>query len=333
MPWWYTKPAIIAWLLMPISAVFRLLVAVRRLAYRRGWLRVQRLPVPVIVIGNLTVGGTGKTPLTIALVQLLRARGYHPGVVTRGYGGQRHAAPCEVSAAADPYQVGDEPVLLARHCPVVVDVRRPRGARHLMALGCDVILADDGLQHYALGRDIEVLVVDGERRFGNGCCLPAGPLREPPARMQTGDFIVANGQGLPGEYTMQLHTPRVVAVYDPQQAQPLAAWRGQSVHAVAGIGHPERFFRRLRAAGLQVTAHAFPDHHHFRRSDLQFPDTQSILMTEKDAVKCRSFATGRYWMVPVEVELPDALVTALAARLSQIVQLLPQREAYGQEIT
>lgn len=329
MPWWYTQPGVMAWLLMPLSAVFRLLTAVRRLAYRWGGLQVQRLPVPVIVIGNLTVGGTGKTPLTGALAQLLSTWGYQPGIVSRGYGGQRHTVPREVSITSDPYVVGDEPVLLARHCPVVVDVRRPRGARHLMALGCDVILADDGLQHYALGRDIEVLVIDAERRFGNRYCLPAGPLREPPARVQTVDFTVANGQGLPGEFTMQLHTPRVVAVLDPQQTQPLDAWRGQAVHAVAGIGYPERFFRRLREAGVQVTAHVFPDHHRFRPSDLQFSDTQAILMTEKDAVKCRRFATNRYWMMPVEVELPDTLVTALATRLSQIVQCLPQREANG----
>ncbi len=318
MPWWYTPPGIMAWLLSPFSAVFRLLSAGRRWAYRRGWLRVQRLPVPIIVIGNLTVGGTGKTPLTAAVAQLVAAWGYRPGIVTRGYGGQPSAAPCEVKVSSDPHQVGDEPVLLAQYCPVVVDARRPRGARQLIELGCDVILADDGLQHYALGRDIEVVVIDAERRFGNGYCLPAGPLREPPSRLNTVDFIVANGQGRSGEYTMQVHTPRVVALLDAQRAQPLDAWRGQTVHAVAGIGHPERFFQRLRAAGLQVMAHAFADHHRFRRQDLEFADDHAILMTEKDAVKCRPFATHRHWMVPLEVELPDTLVTALAARLSSI---------------
>ena len=313
--WYYTQATGIAWLLTPLSGLFRSISALRRWAYRRGWLRVQRLPVPVVVVGNITVGGTGKTPLTIALVQLLQTWGYRPGVVSRGYGGRRHAESRQVHHTDNPREVGDEPLLLARHCPVVVDPRRPRGAQALLALGCDIILADDGLQHYALGRDIEVVVVDGVRRFGNGYCLPAGPLREPLSRLNTVDFIVVNGEAQAGEFSMRMRTTMLAPVLEPQRLQPLAAWHGQHVHAVAGIGHPERFFSQLRAAGLQLNAHPFPDHHPFQPQDLQFPDEQAILMTEKDAVKCRGFATARHWVVLVDVELPQDLVTALAARL------------------
>lgn len=289
---------------------------------------MQRLTVPVIVVGNITVGGSGKTPLTIALARVLQQRGWRPGVVSRGYGGRSRDRPRRVSVDDDPLDVGDEPLLIVRHCPVVVDPRRPRGASRLVELGCDVVLADDGLQHYALGRDIELVMVDGERRFGNGFCLPAGPLREPLSRLREVDFIVANGAAQSGEFAMRLPMRTVVSLRQPEQTHPLADWRDRAVHAVAGIGHPERFFRQLREAGLRVEAHPFPDHHRFRPEELAFPGDKPILMTEKDAVKCRLFATARHWVVPVEAELPAALLESLCARLVHVMQ---QRGPDGQE--
>ncbi|MDV3238894.1 MAG: tetraacyldisaccharide 4'-kinase [Gammaproteobacteria bacterium] len=302
---WYGRSAWM-WLLLPLSWLYRAAVGTRRLAYRAGIRKIHRLDVPVIVVGNLTVGGTGKTPLVTWLVEWLRAHGYAPGLVARGYGGRARHWPQQVRPDSDPAAVGDEPVLLARAtgCPMAVAPDRVAAARALLAHSdCDVIVSDDGLQHHALGRDVEIVVIDGVRRFGNGRCLPAGPLREPPGRLAAADLVVSNGSAQPGEFAMRVQAAEARNLVTGER-RPLAAFRGTELHAVAGIGRPERFFEALREQGLAFEAHAFPDHHAFRADELGFPGT--VLMTEKDAVKCESFARPEFWAVGARTELDPA---------------------------
>ena len=303
--WYGRHPAVLA--LLPLVPLYCGAVGLRRLAYRLGIRRRQRLPVPVIVVGNVTVGGTGKTPLVAWLCDFLRLRGFRPGIVARGYGGRARHWPQQVRPDADPVAVGDEPVLLAQltHCPVAVGPDRVAAARALLEHDdCDLILSDDGLQHYALGRDIEIAVLDGVRRLGNGFCLPAGPLREPARRLQEVDLIVTNGLAARGEYGMRLLPGEAVNLLDPGLRRPLSTFRGTRVHAMAGIGRPQRFFDDLRQAGLDIEPHAFPDHHPYGPEDLAFLEPgRPLLMTQKDAVKCRRFATEDFWAVPVTAEL------------------------------
>lgn len=274
-------------------------IRLRHMAYRDGWLRTHGVNVPVIVVGNITVGGSGKTPLVIALVEHLQANGWTPGVVSRGYGrssrGQR-----VVEETTLPAEGGDEPVLIARRCkvPVVVDADRVAAARKVVALGCDIVVADDGLQHDRLRRDVEIEVVEAGRRLGNARLLPAGPLREP--LRQSTDMRIENGteQGStewPG-YHFELTGSTLVANH---QSKPLAQLRDQRVHAVAGIGNPRRFFDGLRAHGLQPVEHPFSDHHAYRVDDLRFDEPLPIVMTEKDWVKCSVFAPADCWYLPV----------------------------------
>lgn len=313
--WYQDRPP--PWWTLPIAAVYGGVIRLRRALYQHGWLRGEHLPVPVIVIGNITVGGTGKTPLTIALIEALRARGFRPGVVSRGYGGSANA-PKLLDQDCDARVAGDEPALIHRRTGALVAIGRdrPAAARLLLAAGVDVILADDGLQHYALVRDIEICVIDGVRRFGNGRLLPAGPLREPRARLREIDYLVCNG-GAPeaGEIAMRLDMRHVVNLRDATQARALDDFTGKRVHAVAGIGNPSRFFDTLRAHGVDVIEHPFPDHHAFVASDLAFGDDLPLLMTEKDAVKCRAFARDNWWSVPVAAELPRDFLDTIAERL------------------
>ncbi|HEY9199162.1 MAG TPA: tetraacyldisaccharide 4'-kinase [Gammaproteobacteria bacterium] len=301
---WYGR-SLRVWPLLPLSALYCAVVMVRRGLYRSGLRKIHRLDVPVIVVGNLTVGGTGKTPLVIWLTRFLREQGHRPGLVARGYGGQAPHWPQSVSADSDPALVGDEPVLLARAtgCPMAVAPDRVAAARALLAEhDCTVIVSDDGLQHYALGRDIEIAVIDGARRFGNGHCLPAGPLREPLRRLREVDLTVANGTAGAGEFAMQVVLDQAVNLVSGER-RPLEDFvTRQPVHAIAGIGHPERFFAALRAAGLNARTQAFPDHHAYRPEELSFADG-ALLMTDKDAVKCGRFAQPNFWSVGTRVEL------------------------------
>lgn len=289
----------------------------RRVAYHSGRRPGARAGVPVVVVGNLGAGGAGKTPLVLALVAALRARGWRPGVISRGYGGNTRG-PERVLRDADPARVGDEPLLIAQRCgaPVAIARRRIDAARLLVASGeVDVLIADDGLQHYALWRDLEVLVVDGRRRLGNRRVLPAGPLREQIDRAGDCDFTVLNGgETSPDEIPMRLEQRDAIAL-DGQAIRPLTDFAGQRVHAVAGIGDPERFFAALRGLGIEVVPHPFPDHHAFRAVDLQFPESLPLLMTEKDAVKCRRFAAAERYAVPVDAILPESFFAAVDARL------------------
>ncbi len=317
---WYRK-SLWPWLLLPLSGLFRSLVALRRMAYRSGLLRSQTLPVPVIVVGNISVGGTGKTPLVAWLARFLQQQGYRPGIVSRGYRGRARHWPQQVRPDSDPCMVGDEAVLLARRsgCPMAVGPDRVAAARALLEHSdCNLILSDDGLQHYALARDIEIAVVDGVRRFGNGHCLPAGPLREPVSRLEEVDMVVSNGLGGRLEYPMKLRLGEARQLLDPAVRRPLDSFRTDSLCALAGIGHPRRFFTELRRHGLKFSERAFPDHHAFSAAELDCGPDVTVLMTEKDAVKCSRFAGPQHWYIPVDAEPVAAFGQRLLALLDKI---------------
>ena len=322
--WYAPRPTALGWLLRPLAALYGVVVALRRALYRGGWLRRERMPVPVIVVGNVTVGGAGKTPLVIALAHALAAVGRRPGLVSRGYGGSVQGAR-EVRAGDAPAEVGDEPLLLATSgFPVFVGRDRPAAARALLAAhaGCDVLLCDDGLQHYALARDFEIAVVDAARGLGNGLLLPAGPLREPASRLAEVDAVVrlvgadAHAPSADPRATTMTHVPcgwRNLA--DPGRAVDPAAWRGRRVHAIAGIGHPQRFFDLLARLRIDAVPHAFVDHHAFTRDDIALPAAEVILMTAKDAVKCMPFADARCHALDIRAEIDPALVALLLESL------------------
>jgi tetraacyldisaccharide 4'-kinase len=311
---WYRLSAL-SILLAPLSAVFGLVVALRRAGHGSGLLGVERLPVPVVIVGNLVVGGTGKTPLVLWLVGALRARGFSPGIVSRGHGGA-HAAPLAVPVDGDPARFGDEPLVLAERSGVPVFVGRDRAAaaRALLAAHpCDVVVCDDGLQHYRLARDFEISVED-ERGHGNGLMLPAGPLREPASRKV--DAVVTNGFDRAGAFAMRLEPAGFARVGGDRAPVALAALRGKRLHAVAGIGNPARFFATLRSLGLEASEHPFPDHHPYAPQDLDFHGCDFVLMTEKDAVKCRRFARTDLVALRVEARVDPGLADAVAVRLA-----------------
>lgn len=316
---WYRRSAA-SRLLMPLSALFFAVVKLRRWLYKVGILKVPRLPVPVVVVGNISVGGTGKTPLVVWLVEFLKKSGFRPGVVSRGYGGNVVSQPRRVTAESDPLSVGDEAVLIARRarCPMVVGAKRAEAARALLGFGeCDVIVSDDGLQHYALGRDVEIAVIDGVRRLGNGWILPAGPLREPAERLDEVDLVVCNGDPADGEFAMQVTGHSAVNLVSLEE-RPLESFQSASVHALAGIGNPDRFFKLLSRHGIPFDRRIFPDHSVYNEADLRFDDARPVLMTEKDAVKCAPFADDRLWYVPVQARLDQRFGERLLILLQEI---------------
>lgn len=308
-------------LLKPLAALFGAVAANRR---ARLQAQAPRLDVPVIVVGNISLGGTGKTPFTIWLVQRLQEWGFRPGVISRGYGARAPHYPYRVRPDSRPTEAGDEPLLIALRTgvPVMIDPDRVAAARALIASGeIDMVVADDGLQHYRLARDLEICVVDGQRGFGNGALLPAGPLREPQTRLQEIPLVVVNGGNLrlahPGRIDMHLQADLAVPMLGGE-GRALSTLRGQTVHALAGIGHPTRFFSMLEHLGVKVIAHAFSDHHALIPEDISFADGLPVLMTEKDAVKCRAFAGSQHYAVPVSAQIDAAglaLVQQSCARL------------------
>jgi len=303
-----------------LASVYALVTGMRRWLYRKGWLRRSHPGVPVIVVGNITAGGAGKTPLTIALVERLRSEGWNPGVASRGYGRTDVSSAVWVEAGTPPTVGGDEPVLIARRTAARLRADRDRAAAAsaLAEAGCDVVICDDGLQHYRLQRDIEIEVVDGRRRYGNGQLLPAGPLRELPDRGAACDFRVINGgEAGFGEWPMRLLADRVMPVRGGRP-RALETFVGHRVHAVAGIGNPDRFFSMLRGLGIAVVPHAFADHHRYRAADFEFGSPLPVLMTEKDAVKCADFATDAFYSVPVRAELPEGFWISLLDRLQSL---------------
>ena len=312
--WYQRHPAY--WLLVPLSALYALVTALRRWLFRVGLKQQITLPVPVIVVGNISVGGTGKTPFTLYLVQLLQQRGFTPGIISRGYGAKIDK-PTLVTADASADAVGDEPLLLAQKsgCPVVVCPDRVAAAQYLLAHSAvDIMISDDGLQHYRLGRAAEIVLIDGSRALGNGQLLPAGPLREGRWRLQTVDLVVANSQSVPGaDGVMQLVAAAPKALVGGTELP-----AGSSVTLVAGIGNPARFERTAQAAGYQIKAkHYFADHHHFSQQDFAAINGP-VLMTEKDAVKCRPFAADNWFSLGVQASLDSSLQT----KLEQIIATL-----------
>lgn len=321
--WYGGHPVSLA--LLPLAWLYCGVAMLRRTLYRSGRLTARRLPCPVVVVGNLTVGGTGKTPLVLRLAELAVERGRRPAILTRGYRGKGRAWPRSVGPDDDPDLVGDEPLLLARRgvCPVIAGPDRVADAELAIAgHGCDLILCDDGLQHYRLARDLEVAVVDGERGLGNGRCLPAGPLREPPSRLASVDLIIRNG-GVGEGYRFALVPGPAVSLRDPTQTRPLSAFRGERVAAVAGIGNPGRFFELLRSQGILVEERPYPDHHLFSAEDLAAWPPGPVLMTEKDAVKCAKFGAANHWYCPVRARPDAAFVTDLFARLDSLTTMAP----------
>lgn len=315
--------------LVPLSAVFAAATALRRAAYRRGWLRSAHAAVPVIVVGNLSVGGTGKTPFVIWLAQQLTERGVAAGIVSRGYGGSHGPGVMHVTASTPADQCGDEPALIARATglPVAVSHSRMAACQALVARGVKLIIADDGLQHYALARELEIVLIDGGRGLGNGRALPAGPLRESPARLHSVQAVIFNDGAGSGRcvaarpadsYSMRLRPATARNLHNGAQRELAEFAAAGIVHAVAAIANPGRYFAMLRGAGLSIIEHAFPDHHAFAAQELTFGDAQPVLMTAKDAVKCGAFADERLWEIPVDAEFS----AADAARLLALVMAL-----------
>jgi len=313
--------------LWPVSLLFGAIAGARAQWYRRGLKHQVRLPVPVVVVGNIFIGGTGKTPLTIWLAQALRAAGYTPGIISRGHG-RSGDAPLAVTAASRADAAGDEPLLMARRsgCPVFVGRARAAAGQALLAAHpeVDILISDDGLQHYALARDVEIVLFDG-RGAGNGWLLPAGPLREPASRRR--DFTIVNAPqitpalrfavgGQP--FQMRLEGDRAAPLLAPEQGVPLASLAGKRIVAAAGIGNPQRFFSMLRAAGLTVNELALPDHHDFLDQPFARVDADIILITEKDAVKCGQIEQlrndPRLWVVPVTAQLDAALADLIVEK-------------------
>ncbi len=315
---WYND-MYVSVLLAPFSLIYVDIIRLRRFLYRKGLLKSVRLAVPVIVVGNITVGGTGKTPLVIWMANFLQQQGFNPGVISRGYGGQNSEQPRLVTAQTSAAEVGDEAVLIREKAqvPVAVCVKRAVAGQFLIDHeNCDILISDDGLQHYALQRNLEIAVIDGERRFGNGYCLPAGPLREPVERLREVDLAIVNGQKQEDfEYAMRFVGSTAVNL-QTAAVKPLSDFKAQSCHAVAGIGNPQRFFQLLRQHGLNIKPHAFPDHYPFAAEDLDFNDRQPVLMTEKDAVKCRAFATNNVWAVPIQAKPDSNFIQQLKQRLN-----------------
>lgn len=320
--WYAANPGALR-LLAPFERLYRYQMAKREQDYASGRRQAQHPGVPVIIVGNITVGGSGKSPVVAALAAYFVQRGWQPGIVSRGYGGQAKHRPHQVQLTDDPAAVGDEPLMLARQTgvPVVVDPKRARGARLLVKLGCNLILSDDGLQHLALARDVELAVVDGTRGLGNGHCLPVGPLREPAERLQQVDWVLC--QNSPVQPLPVQQPPVVYCLQQTGWRRGDGHWQaacpfqpGQAVHALAGIGHPQRFFDQLSGLGLKVAGQPLPDHARLSATDLQRPGDDPIIMTAKDAVKLQPWLNQRHWICEVQACLPPEFLKALEQKLA-----------------
>ena len=322
---WYQQAS---WLkvLRPLSILFNQL-SKRRRAKLQNCANLYQPPVPVIVVGNISVGGTGKTPIVLALIELLRSAGYRPGVVSRGYGGKPSHLPWSVAKGQSSSEAGDEPLHIHTRgqVPVVIDPDRPRAVRHLLANSdCNLVISDDGLQHYALKRDIEIAVIDGVRGLSNQRCLPEGPLREPPERLSEVDFVLQNGGAeiqYPGSHMFTLATTHIIPLQG-KQTYSAKDWSNSQaivkVHAVCGIGNPKRFFNTLTELGIEVIEHGFTDHHQYSQADFDGLNDYPIMMTEKDAVKCKDFKIANAWVLQVAAILPDTFKDSLLQRLAAI---------------
>ncbi len=324
---WYKKSPWL-WILWPISLVFTLIAGLRR---KQQSAQAESCELPIVVIGNITIGGTGKTPLLIALCEHLIEQGMKPGIISRGYGARTNSFPLYISKEITAKQAGDEPILIAEKtgCPVVIDPDRVQAYECLVENHqVDIVLSDDGLQHYKLPRRIEIAVIDGKRMFGNGLCFPAGPLREPVSRLKEVDFVVVNGgegetaNGLQNAHKMQIRSVAMTNLVSGEKRPTTGAPfnMGNTVQAVAAIGNPERFFNSLEALPYRLQRFEYPDHYEFQPTDFdesKFDPNQPIVMTEKDAVKCRNFATGNMWSLQIKVDLPATFLELFDAALSK----------------
>lgn len=320
--WYSPRKTGFAYGLIPLAILFSTLVTWRRKCYQKGWLKSYRAPCPVIVVGNISVGGVGKTPLVVALYFFLKDRGWTPGIVSRGYKG-KYEGVVWVAADSHPSDVGDEAVLLAARTGGAVVVARDRSSAIktlLQETACDIILSDDGLQHYAMARDIELVVMDAARKFGNALCLPAGPLREPVARLKEVHLVVVNG-GNESECAFSLSGISLLNLLNPSITKSVQILHGKKIHALAGIGSPRRFFNYLKGLGAEVIEHSFPDHYTFHSSDFDcFTEEDMLVMTEKDAVKCRVFAKKNMWFFPVEAHLNSVFIALFEDCLKHLLQ-------------
>ncbi|MCB1756411.1 MAG: tetraacyldisaccharide 4'-kinase [Gammaproteobacteria bacterium] len=306
-------------LLWPVSLLFCALVSLRRKLYRKHILHSWQAPVPVIVVGNISVGGTGKTPVVVALLAFLKASGWRPGVVSRGYGGSGGDAPKLVADEPEAFRVGDEPLLLHRRtaCPVCVGADRSAAVRKLLqSSDCNVVVTDDGLQHYRLQRDFEIAVVDAGKMHGNGFCLPAGPLREPVSRLGSVDFVLFNRPTVVDDGRSFCLHPQALRSLDDTLSKPPEAFAGCDVYAVAGTASAGRFFATLESLGIRAEVKAFPDHHRFSAEDFAEQRGRPLIMTEKDAVKCTELGLSDAWYLPVTAELPETLQDKILQCLS-----------------
>ncbi len=322
---WYQSKATWTLLLWPLELLFRLIACINKSKQSKGqW----QAPCPLIIVGNISVGGTGKSPLTIALIEYYSAQGFKVGVVSRGYGAKREVFPYQVRANDSPSQAADEPLMIVQRTGVnlVIDPNRVRACQYLLANNeCDLIISDDGLQHYKMARDIEIAVVDASRGLGNGHCLPVGPLREPASRLNSVDFVIKNGEGhFKAPHSMHLAVTGWYRVKDNQffslqqfNAQVLKPSAG--VHAIAGIGNPARFFSSLEAMSIDAKPHVFADHYQYSADDFCFAEDDIICMTEKDAVKCKAFAPDNSYYLKVSAELDQRFIDSLSAKINTVI--------------
>ncbi len=313
----------IALLLWPVSLVYCAIASLRRIAYANGFVSVTRFSEPIIAVGNLTVGGTGKTPFTIWLANHLREHGFRPGVVSRGYGRRDISNTLMVYSDSDPEQVGDEPVVIAKRTeiPVAVSKKRSDAVRLLLdKTDCNIFVCDDALQHYSLAVDLSIALIDAKSRFGNGFCLPAGPLREPRSRLASVALELIKGEGQGEAHLMRYEIARVVNVKDNENRQTVEFLIDRKITAVAGIANPNSFFDMLQNLGMELTRISFPDHHRFTGKDFDSIDhgDVTLVMTEKDAVKCREFARDNWWYVEIDTTVSKQFVAALADRIAKL---------------
>ncbi len=318
---WYSKHPF-STILLPMSWIYSLIVVIRRLCYQSGLIAINQVDVPVIIVGNISVGGTGKTPLVIWLAEYFKKKGFKPGIISRGYGGKFAGKTQQVRADSNPALVGDEPVLIAKrtNCSVAIAVKKSRAAEELIEYcDCNLIICDDGMQHYSLSRDIEIAVIDGQRRFGNERCLPAGPLREPISRLKMVDLVVSKYTAGRHEDKMEYVYGDLVSLVDPNNTISVSSLKGESVHVISGIGNPDRYHSYLRNNKLHIICHEFSDHYSYKKKDVVFEDGFPVVMTEKDAVKCTDYATKNYWYLPIIAVLPDSFTYRLEAYMKDII--------------
>ena len=317
----WQKKNFLAYLIWPLSLIYCAFIFLRRKLFQWHLLKTNYFSAPVIVVGNITVGGTGKTPVVIALARFLKEKGWRPGIVSRGYGGKIKHFPYQVHQNSNAREVGDEPLLIVRHtdCPTVIDPNRSRGVRALLKRAhCNLVISDDGLQHSSLGRNIEIIVVDGERRFGNNFCSPAGPLREPTSRLNSVDFVISKENPLRHEFKLSLIPDHFYQLIQPKIKKTLDYFHGKTLHAVAGIGNPDQFFNSLRKLNLKIIEHPFPDHYLFKPHDFSYGSDAIIIMTEKDAVKCVGFVDARLWCLNTKTELDTNLLNTVLKRVTTL---------------